>query len=215
MHSQLKYAAKPLHWMKPLYWTLALTLAVLLHVPLQGFGQSTPSDTVMRLNEGLLEIMRAGAQAGFEGRYAAISPVLAETFDLAVLTRLTLGRHSRKLTEEQRAQFEALFTEMVSATYASRFNAYSGQRFEIVSQRDLKRNRKLVRTYLFTGSQKVALDYMLHLRDGRWRIVNVIAQGVSELSLRRSEYAAIITRDGFDGLMRKIRQYVTKLASAS
>jgi len=52
---------------------------------------------------------------------------------------------------------------------------------------------------------------VLHYREGRWSIINIIADGVSDLALKRAEYSHVLARDGFNALVsmleRKITQY--------
>ena len=50
----------------------------------------------------------------------------------------------------------------------------------------------------------VALDYLLHEKQGKWYIISVSADGVNDLSLKRAEYAAVIKEKGFNGLVKEI-----------
>jgi phospholipid transport system substrate-binding protein len=66
----------------------------------------------------------------------------------------------------------------------------------------------------------VQLDYRLRSGPDGWRIIDVFMNGtVSELALRRSEYSAVLDRDGFDGLIAaldgKIAEFATKPAVPS
>ena len=142
-------------------------------------------------------------------------PVLQRNFDLQFLARLALGRDGAKLSSAQHAEFAVAFESMVVGTYAARFDSFSGERFVIVDERALKPGRQLVETLLERPDDSpVRLNYVLLEREGRWRIVNVIAQGVSELSLRRAEYRAVMKRDGFDSLLEQIRAKTRQQAQA-
>ncbi len=44
--------------------------------------------------------------------------------------------------------------------------------------------------------------------NGRWSIMSVIADGVNDLSLKRTEYKAIIKEKGFDGLVNDIENKI-------
>lgn len=189
-----------------------LLAAVLLGLLGCAAAASTPQARVERLNAALLESMRAGETAGYPGRRAILEPVLREVFDLALIGRLVLGRHGRELEAGQRDAFLARFADMVIATYASRFDGYSGERIDVVEQRELRGGRQLVRTQLTeSDGDTVNLDYVLQTDAGRWRVVNVVADGVSDLSVRRAEYAAIIQREGFDELMRRLAAQIDLL----
>ena len=63
----------------------------------------------------------------------------------------------------------------------------------------------LVKTVLVkVDGDKVTLDYLLRKSDGLWRIVNVIAEGVSDLSLKRADYTAVIKNEGFNSLITQL-----------
>ncbi|MBT6275227.1 MAG: toluene tolerance protein [Chromatiales bacterium] len=190
---------------------VGLLLGWVLMGPTSAAGTS-PAATVATLNQALVAAMQSGALGGFEGRKAILGPAIREAFDMPFVARLTLGRHGRNLTEQQHADFAARFSRIVIATYVSRFKLYDGERFVVVSERPLKQGRRLVQTEVIDrDGDKVALDYMLQQKDGAWYIVNVVAEGISELSLRRAEYTAVINREGFTALLVKLDEQVVKL----
>ena len=57
-------------------------------------------------------------------------------------------------------------------------------------------------------------NYLLRVNNGNWLILNVIAQGVSDLALKRADYAAVIKAEGFDALIDRINKKVTEMSSA-
>ena len=58
------------------------------------------------------------------------------------------------------------------------------------------------------GDKPVKFDYMLKEKGNSWRIINIIANGVSDLALKRSEYTTILQREGFDALITKINEKI-------
>ena len=91
---------------------------------------------------------------------------------------------------------------MSVSTYASRFDGFSGQRFETVSEAPGPKNSMVVRTRIHRpGDTPVKLTYILRLYSGQWQAIDVIvAGGISELALRHSEYRAILKKDGLAAL---------------
>jgi phospholipid transport system substrate-binding protein len=67
----------------------------------------------------------------------------------------------------------------------------------------------MVRSKLFlpTG-EPVRFDYILRNGKDGWRIVNVLADGVSDLALKRVEYRAILQRDGFATLIDMLKKKI-------
>ncbi|MDX1433511.1 MAG: ABC transporter substrate-binding protein [Gammaproteobacteria bacterium] len=199
--------------------TLARCLGVLALGVLVTTGAlaAGPAQPVERLHGKLLEIMRNAHSLGYAGRRDAIAPVIEQTFDLEFVARLSLGSHWSDLDAQQRARFVAAFGELSKATYAARFDGYSGQTFETISVVEARRGRMLVRTLLKTqsGAEDVRLDYLLHQADGEWQIVNVIADGISDLGLKRADYGAVMSAQGFDALLEKLEQQARDYASGA
>jgi phospholipid transport system substrate-binding protein len=59
----------------------------------------------------------------------------------------------------------------------------------------------------------VKFDYQMKKKDEGWQIINIIADGVSDLALKRSEYTSILSRDGFDVLIAKITEKIDNYAA--
>ena len=57
---------------------------------------------------------------------------------------------------------------------------------------------------------KVSLDYILHLAGNEWRIINVIANGVSDLALKRADYTSYLKGKGFDALLAKLNEKIAQ-----
>lgn len=56
------------------------------------------------------------------------------------------------------------------------------------------------------SGEKVALDYQLRRKKEPWRIVNAIANGVSDLALKRVEYSPLVHLRGFSALVARLRE---------
>ena len=62
--------------------------------------------------------------------------------------------------------------------------------------------------------EEIPLNYMLRESDTEWKIVNVVAQGVSDLSLKRADYTAVIKSEGFDALVSRLREKTAEMRRA-
>ena len=178
-------------------------------VPVEAETAQAPAATVEALHGTLREIMEHATTLGYSGRRDRVAPVVAATFDLPFIARLVLGRYWTDLGESQRGDMVAIFTRLTVATYATRFDGYDGERFVTLRVQESSKGRRVVRTELQKSSgEAVNLDYVLHQIEGDWRIVNVVANGVSDLSLKRTEYVSIMDGEGFAGLLTKLNQQV-------
>lgn len=163
--------------------------------------------TVDTLHNSLIEAMKMDDAAGFQSRYSILEPVILAEFDFDSIARIVIGREWKTLVAEKQQDFLNKFSALSIATYASRFTGYSGESFVIDEVDEKKPGQSIVRTRLIkSDGDSVSLDYMVQANDGDWRILNVIAQGISDLSLKRSEYRSIIKNDGFDALLLALDQ---------
>ena len=129
------------------------------------------------------------------------------------MARITSGAVWKKADKTQKDSLAAAFTRLSVATYASRFDGYSGQAFEIIGDRPGPPATHLVDTRILSpGESPIPLTYVMKQVDGRWGIVDVLLDTkISELAVRRSEYRSVIKKDGVDGLIAVLDAKVDEL----
>lgn len=190
------------------------TLLMAVGVFREAEGQDDARDTVSTFYETLSQIMLEAEQLGFTGRRTRLEPVIRSRFDIPMITQLVLGRqHWAELTEQQRSTMQQTFGDLIVATYAARFDSYSGEHFEVTSEQKLRGGRKLVRSKLKRPNEtEVQLDYVLHRAEGQWRVINILADGVSDLALKRAAYGSIMRDEGFDSLITQLKDQISELS---
>lgn len=169
---------------------------------------------VETLHAALLQTMKDAKTLGFKGRVEKLGPVLDSTFDFRTIAKVATGRHWQSMPDTQREAFLQVFRDLSVATYAENFSGYAGEKFETLGH-EQKKNAELVRTNIVTSEGKrVSLNYVLAGSNDNWKIVNVVAEGVSDLALKRSEYDGIIAAEGVDSLVAKLKAKVASYAAA-
>jgi phospholipid transport system substrate-binding protein len=178
-------------------------------------AEAEPSAVVEQVNGALLRAMRNAEDLGYQGRYDTLAPVLGESFYFAFMARAAAGRHWSGLDETQKQRLAEAFERISIANYASRFNGYSGQRFEVGETVQHPRGTVIVRNRLFDSDGKaVSIDYLLRDFEGRWRIIDIFLKGaISEIAAKRSEYGSILEREGIDGLLARLAEKTAELAA--
>ncbi len=175
--------------------------------PMASAGDHEATEVVEKLHSTLLTVMKDGEKIGYQGRYDQLDPVIKSSFDMPFVSRTVLGKYWETFNNEQRSRFVEAFTQLSIATYAANFDRYSGERFKTISQKEVSRGRILVQSQLIkSNGGQVQLDYLLHHTDGRWRIVNIIAESVSDLALKRADYSAFLRSKGFEALLKKLNE---------
>jgi len=166
------------------------------------FAAGTPADVVNAVHAALLNNMKHAKEYGCDGRVKHLQPVVDASFDVPLIAQTVMRRHWGELSEAQRNQLIAAFRETTLVTYASQFNSFGGEEFTTQDTDALPNGDQLVHARLKPGSgDTVAFDYILRGKDGNYRIINVVADGVSDLALRSTQYSRLFEQKGFDGLM--------------
>ena len=158
----------------------------------------------------LIECLKNADALGLEGRRDKIAPAVAAGYDLPFMAEKILGRHWRELPETDHARWTDAFGRLTVATYAERMTGFTGQTFEVLKIEPSQRGTAVVYTQVVTPNEApIAINYRMRESGDSWRIIDVYLNGtVSELALRRSEYAAVLQRDGFEKLVASIDQKI-------
>ena len=175
----------------------------------------SPTATISSFYDALLGVMKEGPALGFKGRYDRLHPVIHRIFDLPLMTRLMVGPQWTSLTPTQQQQLVDAFGDFSVATYASRFDEYSGERFQVDPNPTQTASGAIVRSKLVkSDGDPVELDYLVRDSNRNWQIVDVYLSGtVSELATRRSEFSSVLRRDGADALVDLLQKRAAQLRS--
>jgi phospholipid transport system substrate-binding protein len=196
-------------------------MGMLAAVALAGAAPATtgaPAEAVVqKLNASLLDVMKDAGTLDYAARYRRVEPVVDAAFDVPFMAEKSLGRHWKDLTPDERTKWLDLFRRFMVANYAGRFDRYSGQSFEQHGAEEGAYDTVMVQTTLVNpGDENVALNYRLRETDAGWRVVDVYLKGtVSELALRRSDYSAVMKRDGFAALASYLSGKIEALAAGT
>jgi phospholipid transport system substrate-binding protein len=187
--------------------------AVVLGLPRAAIASET-SAPVEQLHDGLIEIMKAGRTIPFRQRYDKIAPIISRTFDLEAIVRQVIGLRWASLPAEQQAALTDAFRRYTVASYVANFDAYTGERFELLPTIATAGNDRVVQTRIVAASgQGHTLAYVMRQTAGGWRIVDVLADGsVSRVAAQRSEVRSVLADGGGPGLLVSLRRKTAELS---
>ena len=173
-------------------------------------GHAAPAsggDTVRGLYDALLSTMKKGRTLGQSGRFTQLEPVIRRTFDIPLMARLSVGLSWATLTEAQRQQVTESFGRYISAIYADRFDSYAGQKLQVTDEHPAAAGIMVRSQIVKANGDPVHVDYMMRHNGDSWLISDIYLDGaISEVAIRRSEFAAILKNEGIDGLIAALNR---------
>lgn len=186
--------------------------ALALTAPAAALAQAaSPIATVQALDDGLLQIMKAGRGAGQKGRAATIAPVVDRAFDLPLMTRLAVGPGWTAVAPADQQALVAAFRRLTIAQYAANFDGYAGETFTVNPQVEARGGDRLVRTTLNAKSGAEPLAYRLRQSGGQWKIIDVFYRSaISQLATRRADFAASLRSGGAKALVGHLNALAAK-----
>lgn len=166
------------------------------------------TDLIVRM---LLDPELQGEERQAERRSGMIE-IVDQLFDWRLMAQLSLGRHWRGLSAEQQDEFVLVFKELIVSSYLGHVESYEGEKIAYEpGTADLDRGRGEVKAVVATQAHgDVDILYRLFLRDGEWRVRDVVVLGVSLVSNYRTQLNQLIHRRSFEEVMDLLRAQVAK-----
>ena len=198
----------------------SIAAALMLFASFAGPPATTPRqvvqvavDRVVAVLEGTVPVRERGEHG--EGRVAApvddrarleLRRIALDLFDFDEMARRTLSRHWAGRTRAEQAEFTRLFTDLLERSYVGRIETYTGEKIAYVGE-SVDGGYALVRSKIIPQRQRreTAVDYRLHRRDGRWKVYDVLVDGVSFVSTYRGEFNRVIRASSYGGLVEALR----------
>lgn len=185
-------------------------------------SDATPREVVQRSVHRVVELVDASGHAlpaertgltatiASQKRRAQIRSIADELFDFEEVSRRALSVHWAARTPAERAEFIPLFTDLLERAYMGRIESYAGEKivytaekidgdFAVVRSRIVPKRRSDARL------RETGLEYRLIKKDGRWKVYDVIIDGVSFVSTYRSQFDRIIKASSYQMLVERLR----------
>jgi phospholipid transport system substrate-binding protein len=140
-------------------------------------------------------------------RRQQIEEIAYAHFDFATISRLVLARNWKRFSPEQQQEFIEQFKLQLSKTYGGRITRYQQEEVKVDSQRLEANGDVTVATHIEGGEAKgIEVDYRLREKDGAWKVIDVIIEGVSLVSSYRAQFAEILGHEQPEALLKQLRE---------
>lgn len=196
---------------------MALGLAMLLALSGTAFA-AEPDDVVNETMTSLVQRIEAEREA-LDADPSKINDIVNELviprFDFNGMSARILAKHWEAATDDQKTQFSSEFQTFLVSFYAKALLGFSGQTINVVGSKKSKDGSKAIvdtEIDLGNGDKPVPVVYLMVNNDDDWQVVDVKMDGISIVKLYRGEYDSVITKEGIDGLIAKLKERNTELA---
>lgn len=184
-------------------------LALVIFLILPGCLQAGVPLSVLegRINE-VLDILRDPAlqkESAEEVKKEKIRSVSGNMFDFYELSRRTLGKNWKKLTNDQKKEFIGLYRQVLENAYMNKIMSYTDEKVVFVKETMLSDKKAEVATTIVTKSAEVPIHYRLINKNEQWLVYDVIIEGVSLVKNYRSQFRSILAKKSVEELLDMLR----------
>ena len=135
---------------------------------------------------------------------AALRNLIDVGFNLEVIGRIVLGKTWNRTKAVQRAEFKDLFAEHVVDSYESHFDRIGA--LTVVASNRVPGGDFLVQTTIDRASDTASVVWQVRAWNNEYQVIDTLIDGTSLASIHRSEFFAVVQREGIEKLMQTLRQ---------
>jgi phospholipid transport system substrate-binding protein len=198
--------------MKKRVLRINLIFILLIALPLNLYA-GPPTDAVKGEVDKIISKLRDPAfkQKSKEEKIAGIREIINQIFDWNELSKRTLGRNWKKFNDAQKKEFTDLFSSLLEGVYADRLLAYSDEKVIFDKETELRKGQFEVQSYIATSDgKKIPLYYRMVEKQGKWRVYDVVIEGVSMVKNYRSQFREILSKKQPEDLLKTLRDKTGK-----
>lgn len=189
-----------------------MTVILCLIFPLSAFA-GVPLEAVKNNVDKVLDVLRdpsLKAESARKAKKDRIRVISEKMFDFAELSKRTLAQNWSKFNPEQQKEFVELYTSLLEDAYADKIMVYTDEKIVFNKEVALTEKTVEVQSRVLRKNGDISLYYKVILKNGVWRVYDVVIEGVSLLNNYRSQFREILSNKPPESLLETLRKKVGK-----
>ncbi|MFO0661873.1 MAG: ABC transporter substrate-binding protein [Polyangiaceae bacterium] len=166
-----------------------------------------PTDVVKAKQSQVIGMLKAQPDASKE-RDQKIAAVLLGLFDYETMAKNSLSADEwSKRSDAEKQQFSSLLKQLIQKNLERNLKSTQDYNLEFTGE-DVNGDSATVKTKAIKAGSRdepYAINYTMTKGGSGWRSTDVITEDVSMVDGYRSQFTKIIARDGWDALIKKMK----------
>ena len=187
---------------------LSVLIFFVLSIPVYaGVPMTTVEATVNRVLD-VLRDSKLKSPAAKEKKKEKLRIIYKDMFDEIEFSKRTLTRNWNKLNPSQRVEFVNLFEQVLEKSYIDKILDYSDEKIDFYKESMLSENQAEIQTRIITSSKEIPIFYRMILKDGKWKVYDVVVENVSLVQNYRTQFNDILGKNTPEQLLDILRKKV-------
>jgi phospholipid transport system substrate-binding protein len=187
---------------------IIILMILLFNLPVYA---GVPTDTVQANVNKVLDVLRDPKLKPVSAKAIKkekLRPIYERMFDDVELSRRTLARNWNSLNAAQRQEFVQLFRQVLEKAYIDKILSYTNEKIVFDRESTLAENQVEVQTRVVTASKEIPISYRMILKNGTWKVYDVVIENVSLILNYRTQFNEILAKNSPEQLLVTLRQKV-------
>lgn len=194
---------------------LVIIFTIALPVMYQGSVCAAATDPVVFVKDAVDEIIsilqdeKLAVPARRTERKTRMVTIVEKKFDFREMSMRALAKNWQGRTPAEQDRFVVLFKTLLENTYIAKIEAYSGEKV-VFKKAAVQGNKAIVYSDLVRKNVETPVNYKLKNKDDHWAVYDVEVEGVSLVNNYRTQFASILGKENFAGLVARLEEKVKK-----
>lgn len=170
-----------------------------------------PLDSVKKSVNDVLDVLRnpkLKPESAKEIKKEKLRMIYKSMFDEIEFSKRTLTRNWNSFSPAERTEFVNLFEQILEKSYADKILSYTNEKVEFYKEEMKSDTQAEVQSKIITSSKEIPIFYRMILKDGKWRVYDVVIENVSLVQNYRSQFNDILAKDKPEQLLETLRKKV-------
>ena len=191
---------------------VGMTLILCLIFPVSSFS-GQPTEAVKGNLDKVLDVLRdpsLKAESAKKAKKDKIRDISEEMFDFTELSKRSLGKNWSKFNPDQQKEFVGLYKSLLEDAYADKIMLYADVKIVFSKEVALTEKTVEVQSTVLRKSGEIPIYYRVVMKDGVWRVYDVVIEGISLINNYRSQFKEILVNKPPESLLETLRKKVGK-----
>jgi phospholipid transport system substrate-binding protein len=194
--------------MKKQFAVLSVLIIFVLSIPVYaGVPMTTAEASVNRVLD-VLRDAKLKSPATKEKKKEKLRVIYKDMFDEIEFSKRTLTRNWNKFSPAERVEFVKLFEQVLEKSYIDKILDYSNEKVDFYKENMLSDNQAEIQTKIVTASKEIPIYYRMILKDGKWKVYDVVVENVSLVQNYRTQFNDILGKNTPEQLLEILRKKV-------
>lgn len=129
-------------------------------------------------------------------------------FDYHLMAQLSLSKKYKTLSPSQQKEFDVAFEKNLKRSFTDKLHLYKDETMKVLGGQKTKANRYNLKTSIILDGKIHYITFKFHEFNQDWKIYDVDILGISVIQTYRSQFADIISQEGFEKLLQKLESEI-------